>query len=371
MADGIRAKIKRAGEVVGSGAREVGKFYGGALRTGVNAVTAYPRAIAGGLRTFASGVAEGAGISTPAQTAAQSAQDPAFIDGTQAPYGATLIDQPQTGYRVVRGLGTPILTNVEGLPDTPGGSYINTPEGQLSLAPGQESQTVSGYNKLTRSALGTQNVSLSGAQQNGSQMSQASNIGQPRAQTPKSMRDYLSGVRVKDGAGALMAMNLASRFSMADTAAANREENLIRRDEGIRRDNALLGIQERNADTYARNAEANVLNAKVSGLRAYAEANKPEKLGNFSLTPPKPDTNALPNKDGTYPMLDGAVKVGDTTYSLSAQDFAKSQELANQYVARYMQEYPDAPETPEEILNRFGQQALLDVLSQRAAPTDR
>jgi hypothetical protein len=36
-----------------------------------------------------------------------------------------------------------------------------------------------------------------------------------------------------------------------------------------------------------------------------------------------------------------------------------------------MQEYPDAPETPEEILNRFGQQAVLDVLSQRAAPTNR
>jgi hypothetical protein len=185
------------------------------------------------------------------------------------------------------------------------------------------------------------------------------------------MQDYLAGVRVKDGAGALMAMNLASKFSMADTAAANREENLIRRNEGIRRDNALLGIQERNADTYARNAEANILNARVSGLRAYSEATKPAKLGSFSLTPPKPDTNALPNKDGSYPMLDGSVKVGDTTYSLSAEDFAKSQELANQYVARYMQEYPDAPETPEEILNRFGQQAVLDVLSQRAAPTNR
>ena len=366
MADGIRAKLRSSGEVVGEGVRDFGKFYGGALRTGFNAVTAYPRAVAGGLRSFASGVAEGAGISTPAPTTAQPTQDPSFIDGTKAPYGATLIDQPQTGYRIVRGLGNPILTNVNGAPDTSGGSFIDVPGGRLGMKRGREAQTVADYSSLRRAGEAVQGV---GGGLAGTALRQEPQL--PQVQTPKSMRDYLAGVNVRDGAGALMAMNLASKFSMADTAAANREENLIRRNEGIRRDNALLRIQERNADTYARNAEANILNARVSGLRAYSEATKPAKLGSFSLTPPKPDTNALPNKDGTYPMLDGAVKVGDTTYSLSAEDFAKSQELANQYVARYMQEYPDAPETPEEILNRFGQQALLDVLAQRAAPTDR
>lgn len=364
MADEIRAKIRNLGKSVGGGVRSAGKFYGDALRTGLNAVTAYPRAVAGGWRSFASGVVEGARGSAPVPVQPQ--QDPAFIDGTQAPYGATLIDQPQTGYRVVRGLGSPILTNVNGVPDTSGGSFIDVPGGRLSMQRGQESQTVANYGSLRRAGEAIQGV--------GGGMAAAAprqDMQLPQVQTPKSMQDYLAGVRVKDGAGALMAMNLASKFSMADTAAANREENLIRRNEGIRRDNALLGIQERNADTYARNAEANILNARVSGLRAYSEATKPTKLGSFSLTPPKPDTNALPNKDGSYPMLDGSVKVGDTTYSLSAEDFAKSQELANQYVARYMQEYPDAPETPEEILNRFGQQAVLDVLSQRAAPTDR
>jgi len=366
MADGIRAKLRNSGEVVGKGIRDFGKFYGRALRTGFNAVTAYPRAVAGGWRSFASGVAEGAGISTPAPTTAQPTQDPSFIDGTQAPYGATLIDQPQTGYRIVRGLGNPILTNVNGVPDTSGGSFIDVPGGRLNMQRGQESQTVANYDSLRRAGEAVQGV---GGGLAGTALRQEPQL--PQVQTPKSMQDYLAGVRVKDGAGALMAMNLASKFSMADTAAANREENLIRRNEGIRRDNALLRIQERNADTYARNAEANVLNARLSGLRAYSEATKPAKLGSFSLTPPKPDTNALPYKDGSYPMLDGSVKVGDTTYSLSAEDFSKAQELANQYVARYMQEYPDTQETPEEILNRFGQQALLDVLSQRTAPTDR
>lgn len=184
--------------------------------------------------------------------------------------------------------------------------------------------------------------------------------GRRPTRTPRTMEDYLAGVRPRDGAGALLAMGLASKFASADMSAANREENLILRNEKLRQSDNALGIGRANAI-------ANVMNAQAQGLRALGKSDKPIK---FELTPSKPDTNAFPDKEGRLPMLPGSVKIGDTTYPLSDEDLSAAQSKAMQLVSQYMEAYPDATETPEELLSRFGQQAVVAVIRSRgAAPT--
>lgn len=175
---------------------------------------------------------------------------------------------------------------------------------------------------------------------------------------PRTPEQVLGTLRTPSSiAGIGLALNLARSTSQNEINAANRAENLAFR--GRKEDRA-----QQTLDIQAQQAQATTTKA----LAALAKASKDSSK--FSLEPPKPDPNGIPYKDPNTgqmvtPMLPGSVKLGDTKVPFSEADLTSAQDLANRYIARYREAYPNATESPETLFNEFYRQAVLDVIGSR------
>lgn len=179
---------------------------------------------------------------------------------------------------------------------------------------------------------------------------------------PKSIEDYLSGVRATGGPGDVVALGLASRLSANDVAMANRDENLAAR--GIRQQQTdrKLGIDETNAETARRSM-------RTAQAKALADLEKPEAMRKVKFAPPAPDPNGMPVKDAegniTYPMLPAKVTLGDTEFDVSAEDYAYAREEADKLAAIHLKKNPSL--APELAINESLQAALAKVIRLRNA----